>query len=412
MRILFVTPYLATPPRFGSQRRLDGLMRGLARSHEVSLISLVDPTEDTSLPVRETKAYCGSLVTIPNEQYALTLRGKRLLQLRSLLSARSYESHLYRNQAVTRVLNDLVADGSYDVVNVEFMHMATNWPGDLRRSLGRTIFVLDEHNIEYEVVRRTASASESLDRKLYSTLNWRKLRREEREAWQRFDGCTTTSARDEALLLSDVPTARTAVVPNAVDVDFFRPCQAGVVEEPMNLLFFGAPSYHPNKDGLLYFLHDILPRLRTRYPAITLRIVGPSVPSEISAFAGEGVEVTGLVDDIRPYIERAAVVIVPLRIGGGTRFKVLEAMAMEKAVVSTSLGAEGIDVRDGSEILLADTADVFARQVGRLLEDDALRRRMGEAARSVIERRYSWGHSVDRLEQFYSQLREANCKAA
>jgi len=172
----------------------------------------------------------------------------------------------------------------------------------------------------------------------------------------------------------------------------------------MSLLFFGAISYHPNTDGLLFFLREVLPRVKMRYPAITLRIVGPFVPPEIQSRAGDGIEVTGLVDDIRPYLERAAVVIVPLRIGGGTRFKILEAMAMGKAIVSTTVGAEGIDARDGSEILLADQPEAFAIQIGRLLEDAALRQRMGAAARLRVEGSYSWGSSVARLEEFYGKL--------
>lgn len=405
LKILFVTPYLATPPRFGAQRRLDGLMRGLARSHEVAVISFVDPTEDVARSIQATETYCKTVVVVPNDRYAFTTKRKRLLQMRSLLSRRSYESFLYRSPALTEGLEKLLGQVSYDIVNFEFMQMVINRPVDPSPSRSRPIFVLDEHNIEYDIIRRTAASGPGLDRKLYSLLDWRKLRREEREAWRRFDGCTTTSARDDELLRRDLPTARTAIVPNAVDVDFFRPRHSRV-EEPMSLLFFGAISYHPNKDGLLFFIREIFPRLKARYPAISLRIVGPSVPPEISAYAGDAIEVTGLVDDIRPFLERATLVIVPLRIGGGTRFKILEAMAMEKAVVSTTVGAEGIDARDESEILLGDTPDAFAGQVGRLLEDQELRRRMGRAARSLIERCYSWERSVARLEQFYAELFE------
>jgi len=305
-----------------------------------------------------------------------------------------------------RALEKLLTDETYDVVSFEFSQMATNRPADGKVARCGALFVLDEHNIEYEILRRTASSALSLDRRLYSLLDWRKLRREEQRSWRRFDGCTVTSARDEALLRRDVPTASTAVVPNAVDVDFFRPRNGCGGTEPMSLLFFGAGNYHPNTDGLLFFFREILPRLRARYPGITLRILGPLIPPEIEAHAGDGVEVTGLVEDIRPYLERAAVIIAPLRIGGGTRFKILEAMAMGKAVVSTAVGAEGIDVRNGSDIMLADRPEEFASQVGRLLEDAALRQSMGREARLLIEQRYSWAGSVQKLEGFYAELLE------
>ena len=404
MRILFVTPYLPSPPRSGGQRRLDGVIRGLSRHHDVSLVTFFDPRDDISSAIRQTESYCEKVVTLVNERYALTTRQKRLLQARSLLSRRSFEAFVFHSAPMQQTLEKLVAAGAYDVVSFEFSPMATNRPPDGNVARCGAVFVLDEHNIEYDIVRRTASSALSLDRRLYSLLDWRKLRREEQQSWRRFDGCTVTSARDEALLRRDVPLARTAVVPNAVDVDYFRPKNGGGATDSMSLLFFGAGNYHPNTDGLLFFFREIMPRLRARYPGITLRILGPLIPPEIEAHAGNGVEVIGGVDDIRPYLERATVIIAPLRIGGGTRFKILEAMAMGKAVVSTAVGAEGIDVRNGSDIMLADRPEEFAIQVGRLLDDAALRRTMGREARRLIEQRYSWARSVNKLEEFYAEL--------
>jgi glycosyltransferase involved in cell wall biosynthesis len=408
LRILFITPYLGSPAYSGAQRRLEGLMRGLASRHHVSVVSFVEPVDDAaSCSIRATRRYCGEVTVVPNHRYALTTRQKRLLQLRSLVSSRSFESFVYRSPALRYAIAGLLESGSYDVVNFEFMHMAVNLPETGGKQRRNTILVLDEHNIEYDLVRRMAGSGAGLDRTLYSVVDSRKLRREEREAWRRFDGCTTTSERDEDIVRREMPGLRTAVVPNAVDVEFFRTSRANNVEEPRTVLFFGRLDYHPNLDGLRFFLNDIFPRLRARHPDVRLRIVGLSIP-EIAARAGAGVEVVGLVDDIRPHLDRASVVVAPLRIGGGTRFKILEAMAMEKAVVSTSVGAEGIDARDGTEILVADAPDCFAAHVGRLFESEALRRRMGQAARSLIARRYSWDHSVDRLEQFYDQLLEHN----
>jgi glycosyltransferase involved in cell wall biosynthesis len=383
---------------------LDGLIRGLAKRHEVSVLSLVDPSQDVSCSIRATETYCRKVVAVPNEGCALTTSQKRLLQTRSLLSRRSFESFFFYSPALKRALEKLVTEESYDIVGFEFTQMATNRLSDEQRARGGAILVLDEHNIEYEILRRTAGSASGLDRRLYNTLDWRKLRREERQAWRRLDGCTVTSARDEQLVRRDVPTARTAVVPNAVDVDFFRPSNGGRVTDPMSLLFFGAGNYHPNRDGLLFFIREILPRLKARYPGIKLRILGPSVPTEIEARGGDNIEIVGLVDDIRPHLERATVIIVPLRIGGGTRFKILEAMAMGKAIVSTTVGAEGIDVRHGSEILLGDQPEAFAMQIGRLLDDAALRQRLGAAARILAERSYTWESSVARLEGFYAEL--------
>jgi glycosyltransferase involved in cell wall biosynthesis len=403
-RILFVTAYMPSPPRYGGQRRLEGLIRGLSRRHAVSVVSHVDPREDVSCSLRATETYCEAVVAVPNAFYGASPRRKRLQQTRSLLSTRSYESFVYDSDPLRLALEKLVTDNYYDVVSFEVAQMVTNqlmsaWPDGRRPA-----FIFDAHNIEYDLLRRTAASTRGLDRRIYAELDWRKLRSEERAAWQLVDGCTVTSSRDEGLIRRDAPTVRTSVVPNAVDVDFFRPCLVGGPVDPQTVLFFGAISYHPNTDGLLFFIREILPLLKARYPAIKLRIVGPSVPPEIRAHEGDGIEVTGVVDDIRPYLAGATVIIAPLRVGGGTRFKILEAMAMQKPVVSTAVGAEGIGARDGTEILIGDRPEDFARQVGRLLEDEGLRRRMGAAARAVIEDRYSWNASVAHAEEFYDEL--------
>lgn len=404
MRILFVTPYPPSPPRFGGQRRLDGIIRGLARRHEVSLLSLVDPTCDVEGSRRAAEVYCRTVVLVPNDRCGFSTMRKRIAQARSLLSRHSFERFFFRSAPLQRALRMLTMSGAFDVINFEFAQMAANRQPSNGLDDRAPIFVLDEHNIEFEIVQRTAASACGIDRRLYSHLDWRKLEREERDAWRRFDGCTVTSERDEAILRRSVPSARTAVVPNGVDDQYFKPTTATAPCEPGSLLFFGAGSYHPNTDGLLFFLREILPRVRARCPQVKLRILGPSIPAAIQAFAGPRVEVTGFVDDVRPYLERASVIVVPLRIGGGTRFKIVEAMAMGRPVVSTRVGAEGLDVRSGSDILLADGAEDFAMQVVRLLDDPALARSIGAAGRRLVERNYTWGASVGRLERFYAEL--------
>jgi glycosyltransferase involved in cell wall biosynthesis len=262
--------------------------------------------------------------------------------------------------------------------------------------------VLDEHNIEYDLVRRSAEAPCSLPRKLYNEVNWRKLRTEERLAWGRVDGVVLTSARDEATLLADEPSTRTAVVPNAVDLQAFAP--SATVCEKATLLFLGAVNYYPNTDGILYFLNQVFPRVLARRPDVKLRIVGMNPPESILARRSESVEVTGFVDDPRPLLDQASAVIVPLRIGGGTRFKIVEAMAKGKAIVSTRIGAEGLEVEHERHLLLADSAEDFALQIERVLESPALADRLGQAARQLAQTRYGWDAAVDKLEAFYATV--------
>ena len=399
MRILFVTPYLPSPPRFGAQRRLEGLMRGLARRHEVSLLSFSKPGADEDA-LAATREYTHSITTVPYDVLDVELGQKRLLQLRSLASRHSFETLLMRRPEFQRELSALLASAAYDVVQVEFSQMGSYQL--TRREPRSPIFVLDEHNIEYDLTRRTAQAPGSVARKLYSAANWRKLRSEERSAWQSFDGVVLTSDRDAELLREDVPLTKTVVVPNGVDIEAFRP--SGMPRDPATLLFLGAINYYPNTDGILDFLDNTWPLILAARPDTRLQIVGMDPPESVLSQRSENVEVTGFVEDPLPYLARASVVVVPLRIGGGTRFKVVEAMSMGKAIVSTSLGAEGIDVAHETHALLCDDAHSFAAAVLRVLGDPALNDRLGHAARQLAEERYGWRAAVAKLEGFYAQL--------
>ncbi len=400
MKILFVTPFLPSPARFGGQRRLDGLMRGLARSHEVDVLAFNRTDEWEAKSKETTRSYCTAVSTIPNLDLTDT-REKRTAQLRSLLSHHSYEHRLAsRRRDFQQALDNMLASKRYDVVQLEFLWMAAFRYAS--RGANAPVFVLDEHNIEYDILKRTAGGAGGKFRLVYNSLNWRKLAFEERAAWRRFHGVSLTSRRDEALLNREAPSVRTAVVPNGVDIEEFS-MTSGPGESEV-LLYFGAINYYPNQEAVIYFIDQVLPKIRQRRPQVKFRILGPGAPDSVLARQGNGVEVLGMVDDVGPHIERATAVVVPLRIGGGTRLKIVEAMAKGKPIISTRLGAEGIDVVHEESALLADEPDDFAAQVERVLADPELAARLGACARRLAEERYSWRSIVLGLEQFYRAL--------
>lgn len=400
MKILLVSPFLPSPPRFGGQRRVDGLMRELAKRHEVSVLAFnnTDPWEQESLDA--TRSYCREVRTLPNFEPQQS-RKKRELQLRSLFSPHSFEHGLTARRAEFRAaLAEMLAATPFDVVQFEFAQMAPFFPQSLPAK--RPVFVLDEHNIEYDLLRRTSAVEAGFARSLYTSLNWRKLAREERAGWRRFDGVALTSERDERVLHEHYPTCRSAVVPNGVDVEKFAVSSASV--DAQSVMFFGAINYFPNADGVIFFVDKVLPKLRELCPQVVFRVLGPGAGPPVLERQGNGVEILGMVDDVNPYIERAAAVVVPLRVGGGTRLKIVEALSKGKAVISTRLGAEGIDVVHDEHLLLADEPQQFASEVARVLNDPALAARLGAAGRRLMEERYSW-HSISRkLEQFYEDL--------
>lgn len=407
MKILFVTPFLPSPARFGGQRRLDGLMRSLAKNHEVSVLSFTASDEFKQASLEATRQYCKEVEVFPDLEL-VSRRDKRLLQARSLASLHSFEHLLVarRVEFLSR-LQQLVDSGRFDIVQVEFVQMAALKFQLPRGRRFRT--VLDEHNIEFDIVKRTASANVSRARQLYSAVDWRKLKREEMAAWRWFDGVTVTSQRDAAILSALEPGTRVSVVPNGVDVDLFSP--ATREPEPDSLLFFGAMNYYPNQDGLTYFVEQIFPRILAKRPRTKLKVVGPA-PDSVKQLQSANIEVTGFVDAVEPYIDAASAVIVPLRLGGGTRLKIVEAMSKAKPIVSTSVGAEGIDVVDGESALLADDPAGFAAHVESVLADGALARRLGAAARKLAEDRYGWPSLVAGIERFYEQVLSAPTREA
>ena len=398
MKLLFVTPYLPGPPIFGGQRRIHGLMTCLAADHELSVIALTNGHEDNSASEREAKDYCRHVIAVPDTLHRVTGRNKRALQFRSLFSAESWERTIYSSEAFQHALDQHLTEHHYDAIVCEFVFMA-NYRFKIPRA--RTLMVLDEHNIEYDLLRRTAESAR-LDRKFFQSVNWRKLRREEIRMWKRFDACTLTSRRDEEIVQAEAPGVRTTVVPNGVDIELFKPREEAV--EPQTLLFFGAINYFPNADAALFFAGQVMPLLKHRYPKVRFRIVGPVGEGPVQNLADEHTELVGFVDDVHAEIARAAIVVAPLRIGGGTRLKILEAMSMGKAVVATRIGAEGLDVHHGRDILLADSPAELAREIGRLLDDDALRVQLGRAARETVVAQYSWRSCADRLDAFFREL--------
>ncbi len=398
MKLLFVAPYAPSPPTFGGQRRIHGLMHALAKRHAISLLALHNPVDPLEEWRERTRALFPDAELFDQPAFASKGRDKRSAQLRSLLSARSWDDAAYRNEALAARLRERLASGVFDAVVVEFSQMAVNLSG-----LHTTVpCVVDEHNIEYDLQYRSAASSLNPLRRTFLEANWRKLRGEEQAVWRGASGVSVTSPRDQAMIEAAVPGVRCVVVPNGVDLtEFALPTGPPDAE---SVVFFGANNYFPNADGLRYFLADIWPLIRAVRPTAQLRVIGPAPPHDIVTQKRPGVTFEGFVEDIAAEVGRAAVVIAPLRIGGGTRLKVLEAMALGRAVVATSIGAEGIDLMQGRDVLLADTPRTFADAVLRLLADPGEASALGRRGRQRIVQAYSWTASAARLEALLEEV--------
>jgi glycosyltransferase involved in cell wall biosynthesis len=399
LKLLFLSTFPPSPPTFGAQRRLQGLMAALARRHDVSAIAVVSADLDAAAAERAMREYCSEVVLVGARSWKGA--AKRVLQLGSMVSARSFVRVLHDHPGLRRVIDARLQGHAYDVVNVEFPYLASSRLARSPAGVRPPRLILDEHNIEFDLARQQARQETGIARRVYNSVNWRKIRREELAVWRCFDGVAFCSAADEARAHTLVPSIRSAVVPNGVDLEFFRPRPGDPSSDGRTLIFFGAINYYPNEDGLRFLLREVWPLIAKSHPEARLKIVGQEPTPEIVSYQGPRIEVAGKVQDVRLHLAGSAVSVVPLRIGGGTRLKVLEAMAMARPVVSTTLGAEGIDAEPGRHLLLADDARAFAAAVGRVLDDANLGTRLGREARNLVVARYSWEASAHAMEELY-----------
>jgi len=380
-------------------------MTQLARRHDLTAAVLVDDEFDADECRRAMQAYCREVVMVANP-YGLEGLTKRLLQLRSLASTRSFERLRVTLPALQQSLDRILRARRFDVVNLEFPYLGHY---DLRQAPpGEKLpaLVVDSHEIAHDLARQFARAGGNLSRRLYAGVNWRKLRREELGTYSDADGVYLCSAEDERRLLNQAPGVRTAVIPNAADVEYYQPRPTDPRPDGRTVVYFGLLSTIPNVDGVVHFVQDIWPRIAAAHPEARCKIIGGRPPPSLLALAGPRVELTGFVSDLRPHLAAAAAVVVPLRLGGGTRLKIVEAMAMGKAIVSTTLGSEGIDAVPGRDILVEDEPAAFADAVSRMLAEPGLAVRIGQSARQVAVERYGWSEAAQALEDFYRALME------
>ena len=298
-----------------------------------------------------------------------------------------------------RAITEALTTDSFDVVQIESTEL---WAFDVRAPGSSHVVVLDTHNVFAELLTRLTKSQRRWIDRLYWQIETAKFVREERRIWASVDGCVLTSER-EAVVVRASPGARAAaVVPNAVDLDYLQPSADPV--DPWEIVFVGLMSYRPNQDAVQWFTREILPLIVQDRPEVMFTVVGKEPPASLLELAGPHVRFTGMVPDTRPYLSRAAVVVAPLRTGSGTRLKILEALAMGKGVVSTSIGCEGLEVTDGRELLVADDAAVFAEAVGRLVDHPHEASELGRRGRTLVERSYGWPAATLLLEEFYARL--------
>ena len=403
-RILFLCHCLPYPPHSGVTSRTFNVLKQLQQEFDVVLLPFFRRNHQPDAEARqEARRALQALVTrvgAPVPILAEHAIARRLWDhLRSVVTRRPYTYYEHSSRAYRRQLRSALAEAPPALIHLDNIDLHGWLP-----ELPPVPLACTYHNIESDLLRRRAARTRSRFLRRYILHQAALIEQVERHAAVRFRLNLMMSELDAERLRRLAPQARTIVLPNGVDTTFFVP-EASRPAVPGRVVFLGPTYVFPNRDGMDYLLDDIWPHIRSAYPSATLRLIGQTAAADRLRYEQvPGIVCLGFVPDIRPHMTEACCCVVPLRVGGGTRLKILDAWAMGKAVVSTSLGCEGLNAVDGENILVRDDPKAFARAVADVLADPGLRRNLEVNARKTAEQRYGWDRIGERLRTAYRQL--------
>ena len=401
LKILWIKMGGLYPVNTGGRLRSFHILTELSKKHDVTVLTTHVPGEDPDMHEKHLPG-CKKVISIP---FSAPRRdsGKFLIALvRSWFSVLPVDMYKFRLSRIRREVSDVLAKENFNLCIADFLYAVANVPDNIGVPL-----IYFSHNVEFMIWQRLCRNETNPVKKAILALEWRKMRHYESSVCKASDMTISVSEQDCELFNAQAPGSCVRDIPTGVDIDFFK--SENLKENPLELVFSGSMDWHPNEDAILHFIDAILPLIRHRVPQVSLTVVGRNPSTKlVNAALEAGVEVTGTVDDIRPYVDQAAVYIVPLRVGGGTRLKIFEALSMGKAVVSTTVGAEGLPLEEGRHIVRADDAVSFADEVVNLLYDGDRRQRLGEAGRQLMEEKFSWARVGDAFESRCREVKAAD----
>ncbi len=421
MRVLHFAPRVCWPLDTGAKLRNYHLARVLAARARVTLLAF-DHGEARPADLENPYDQVLTVERSPGYTLAKILRGAMGRTPLPLLN--------YTTKPMKQTLAATLCEQQFDVVQVESIHLM-GYLRTIRAARGRPLVVCDWHNIESELMQRYSEREPSLPRRIYAQKTARQLRTLERRAMRDFDAHVVVSERDRERLLQLKSASSISVIENGVDSNHYsdqaiEAAHAARAAEHdragsngsrptrrrNRIVFVGSMDYHANIDGVVEFAREVWPTLHERHAELVFTIVGRDPADEIRALASlPGIEVTGTVADVRPYYREAVASVVPLRVGGGSRLKILEAMAAGVPVVSTTLGAEGLKVSHERDILIADKNEELGEAVATVVESEAMGRRLREGGRALVSNRYDWLQAGESLFKIYQELLAARTLA-
>jgi len=393
MKVLFLSSWYPYPPDNGSRIRIFNLIKQLSKEHDITLLSFSRDGEVTEDRLKTMQRYCSTVQDIPLAPF----RPSSVRSILGLFSSRPRSFVDTYSRRMQGLVERTRREGDFSVVIAS--EIATAPYAVTLEGLPR---ILEE--VQLATLREQYTSQSRVGRRLRYGLMWWKTRRFTAHLLRQFDGCTVASQQERANVLSIAPNCRRiVVVPNGVDLDRYKGDFSA--PEPGTLVFPGALTYSANFDAMAFFLHQIFPLVKARQPEVVLRITGRTNGVPLHGLPlNESVILTGYLDDMRPTVAQSWACVVPLRVGGGTRLKILEAMALGTPVVSTSKGAEGLEVTPGEDILIANEPTEFADTVLRLLDDPARRAKLAANGQRLVRERYGWDQIGKKLDQLLHQV--------
>lgn len=398
MRILWVKANKLLPVHSGGDIRSYNIARQLARNHELTFLSYYDGTRDADYEQQLRDTLPGAVCLATGKSQDSTF-ARGMDYVGRIASPLPYAVGRFASKAVRQKIQQYFDGHQFDIAVCDFLDAAVNFPSQLS-----TTSVLFQHNVETEIWRRHAATEKNLMKRRMYNIEFKKMMRYERNAVRNFHHVIAVSEHDRSIMEGWVEGSRITVVSTGVDLQQYKPDFGHKPALPV-VMFVGAMDWEPNVDAMEYFCREVWPAVLNKMPSARLRIVGRNPGDRVKGLSGPSVEITGRVPSVLEHLREAAVVVVPLRIGGGTRLKIYEAMAAGKAVVSTSIGAEGLDVRHGRDIVLADGAESFSKSVLNLLQD-ATRREQYERAAAETAAQFDWSVIGDKFGRTLAVLAE------
>ena len=394
LRILFITEFLPWPLNTGGRIRTYHILRQVALRHEVTLVT---QNHLGGLEGEEQiRTFVSRLYSIPLKPQS-SLR-KAIGAAVSLADPRPYVSgYSHYREALARLIRRLTSTESFDIVHLDHLDAAVY----LRHCYPKSAVYLDQHNYETGLLRSTRDKTSHLPLRWYLSSQLRKLARFESQILRAVHAVGVVSRRDAAMVSTVAPETSVQVVPNGVDLAFFDIPRRPV---PYRIVTVGSLDWPPNVEGIMWFLDNVWPAVRAVRPQAILHIVGRNPSQALLKRSDQQVTVVGSVPDVREHVAEASAFVVPLFAGGGTRLKVLEAMAMRVPIVSTSTGIEGIECIDGKHVLIAEDAKDFAYKLVELLDNPMLGASLAIASRALVEQHYGWDAIGERLDEFYHRI--------